>query len=147
MIVIRKLAKILGHLGSSGACHVGRQVARRDPQIQGQAHCSRADSGQQRINDGVGEDPFCIFVRTQSGQCRNHCQRDGGHGDKLEQTGKNRRHKVKQFIQGRIVHPAQSAADNKGCHPQGKLLPVPLLAALFNNLFRLGINLSRLFVV
>lgn len=118
------LDQVLGHLGGTGTDDVGRQVARRDPQVQGQADGGGADCGQQGVDQGVAEDLAGLLLRAQGGQGRDDGQGDGRHGHELEEPREDGGDEVEQGVQERDVHPAQDAAQDEGRNPQGELPPL-----------------------
>ena len=89
VVITRVLDQVLRDLGGAGADDIGRQVARRDPQEQGQADDGGADGGQQGVDQGMAENLPRLLFRPQGGEGRDDGQGDGRHGHELEKPRKD----------------------------------------------------------
>ena len=136
MVVVGKRAELLRHIRHACADDLGRQIARRDPQIESESDRCRRDRRQERIGDGMGEDAPRIFLRTERGKRRDDGERDRRHGDELEQAREHRRDEVEELIQGPDIQPTQAGADDEREKPQDELFPLPVLATLRNRRLR-----------
>ena len=101
-----------------------RQIRGCEPDKEREPHRRRTDRREQRIGDGMGEDPTRVALRPERRECRDHSECDGRHGNELEQPREYRRNKVKQFIQYRHIRPAKHSADDERTDPEHNL---PLL--------------------
>ena len=130
VVVIGKRPELLRHIGHPRADDLGRQVARCDPYIESESDGRRRNRRQERIRHGMGEDAPRLLLRTERSKRRDDGERDGRHGDELEQAREHRRDEVEQLVQRPDVQPAEAGADDEREKPQDELLALPILVAL-----------------
>ena len=84
----------------------------------------------------MGKDASRILLRAKRRKRRDDSERDGRHGDELEEAREHRRNEIKQFVQRTDVQPAKAGADNEREKPQDELPALSVLAALCNRRLR-----------
>ena len=129
MVIVGKGAEFFQrHVRRAAPDDFGGQVPRRDPEVQGEAHEGRREGGQERIGDGVGENAFRVLVRAQLRQRGDDRQRDGRHGDELEEPREDGGDEGEQLVDLGDAHAAQEAAHDQRRDPKHELPALSLRA-------------------
>ena len=122
MVIVGKFPKILGHIVLSCRHHFHWQVLWTDDEIQHQSYGCRCDGGQERVGDGVEENPTRFFLPSQGRERGDDSQCDGGHSHELEHSCIDRCDEAQQAVQPFDAYPAEDSTDDECTGPNDDIL-------------------------